>query len=155
MPPLRHVRIAASELVEQSVARFQASHGDTVVDVDAAKELPELEVDAMLVRRVIGNLLENAWRYGPKRGPIDVRAKPDGKRVVIEVEDRGIGIAEADLANVFTPFFRAETSRTRATGGLGLGLTLAKRIVEAHGGTIDIASQLGTGTTVRVALPTP
>jgi signal transduction histidine kinase len=154
MPPLRPVRIAVSELVEQSVARFHTAHADTVVDVQVGEQLPELEVDAMLIRRVIDNLLENAWRYGPKRGPIEVRAKSAEQKLVIEIEDHGIGIAPDDLAKVFTPFFRAETSRTRATGGLGLGLTLAKRILDAHGGTIGIESEVGSGTTVRIELPT-
>jgi signal transduction histidine kinase len=154
MPPLRPVKTSAAELVEQAVARFHSAHADTVVDVTAPKELPGLEVDAMLIRRVIDNLLENAWRYGPKKGPIEVRAKSAEEKLVIEIEDHGIGIAPDDLQKVFTPFFRAETSRTRATGGLGLGLTLAKRILDAHGGTIAIDSEVGTGTTVRIELPT-
>ncbi|MGZ3417969.1 MAG: HAMP domain-containing sensor histidine kinase [Polyangiales bacterium] len=153
MPPLRPVRIAVPELIEQAVARFHTAHADTVVDIAAPADLPMLEVDAMLIRRVIDNLLENAWRYGPKRGPVEVRAKSDADKIAIEIEDHGIGISPDDLAKVFTPFFRAETSRTRATGGLGLGLTLAKRILDAHGGTIEIESELGSGTTVRIELP--
>lgn len=154
MPPLRPVKTTVAELVEQAVARFHTAHADTVVDVTTPAELPALQVDAMLIRRVIDNLLENAWRYGPKRGPIEVRAKPAGEKLVIEIADHGIGIAPDDLQKVFTPFFRAETSRTRATGGLGLGLTLAKRIIDAHDGTIAIDSEVGAGTTVRIELPT-
>ncbi len=75
------------------------------------------------------------------------------KRAVFEVEDRGMGISKEDLARLFSPFFRADRSRTRGTGGVGLGLTLAKRIVEAHGGKIEAASELGVGTTMRVTVP--
>jgi signal transduction histidine kinase len=70
------------------------------------------------------------------------------------VSDRGVGIGPDDLRRVCEPFYRADRSRTRATGGLGLGLALAKRIVEAHGGLLEIESELGHGTTARVWLPT-
>jgi two-component system, OmpR family, sensor kinase len=73
--------------------------------------------------------------------------------IEIEVMDKGIGIAAADLPLVFRPFFRADRSRTRATGGLGLGLALAKRIVDAHGGSLALESAVGEGTTARVRLP--
>jgi len=73
--------------------------------------------------------------------------------VAIEVVDRGEGIAAEDLDRIFTPFFRADRSRTRATGGVGLGLALSKRIVEAHGGTLVASSAPGAGTTMTVALP--
>ena len=70
-----------------------------------------------------------------------------------EVVDRGIGIATADMPNIDNSFFRSERSRSRETGGVGLGLTLAKRIVEAHGGTIEITSSVGKGTRARVWIP--
>jgi signal transduction histidine kinase len=73
--------------------------------------------------------------------------------VVVEVRDRGIGIDPQDLPRLFTPFFRTDRSRARGTGGTGLGLTLAKRIAEAHGGTISAESAPGEGTTFRVRLP--
>ena len=72
---------------------------------------------------------------------------------MFEVRDRGVGISAEDLPRIFTAFFRGERSRSRETGGVGLGLTLAKRIVEAHGGTIDVTSTLNVGTTVRVSVP--
>ena len=72
---------------------------------------------------------------------------------MFEVIDRGIGIGSEDLPRVFTAFFRGERSRSRETGGVGLGLTLAKRVVEAHDGTIEAESTAGAGTTMRVVLP--
>ena len=71
----------------------------------------------------------------------------------LEVTDRGMGIATGDLPNIYNAFFRGERSRSRETGGVGLGLTLAKRIVEAHRGTIEITSAAGKGTRARVILP--
>jgi two-component system, OmpR family, sensor kinase len=73
--------------------------------------------------------------------------------VAFEVGDQGLGIPPEDIPHVFVPFFRGERSRSRGTGGVGLGLTLAKRIVEAHGGTIEVSSAKGAGTTVLVELP--
>jgi len=153
LPPLRVARATVAELVEQSVNRLTTAHPDTRVEVDLGSDLPALEVDGMLVRRVIGNLLENARRYGPTKGPIVLRARAETGKVRLEIEDHGMGMTAEDRDRAFTPFFRAEASRTRAKGGLGLGLTLAKRIVEAHGGTIGLTSELGVGTTVFVELP--
>ncbi|HEY4058947.1 MAG TPA: ATP-binding protein, partial [Kofleriaceae bacterium] len=107
-------------------------------------------------RRVLDNLLENSHKYSPDPDTtITLDARRVGDRVRYEVKDHGIGIAADDLPQVFTPFFRGERSRTRQAdaGGVGLGLTLAKRIVDAHAGTIDVTSQSGQGTTVVVTLP--
>jgi signal transduction histidine kinase len=81
------------------------------------------------------------------------RARPVAAGLRLQVIDRGVGIEPADLPEIFTPFFRADRSRTRETGGFGLGLALTRRIVEAHGGTISAQSQPGIGTTFEVFLP--
>jgi signal transduction histidine kinase len=73
--------------------------------------------------------------------------------IMISFHDRGVGIAQGDLALVFEPFYRADRSRAKDTGGYGIGLSLVKRIVEAHGGAIEVSSQLGEGTSVLVTLP--
>jgi signal transduction histidine kinase len=99
-------------------------------------------------------LLQNAHKYTPDpTAPIELAIDRDGDHVAIEVRDRGIGISAKDLPRVFTAFFRGDRSRSRETGGVGLGLTLAKRIVEAHGGTIGVTSEPNTGTTVRITVP--
>jgi len=93
--------------------------------------------------------------YSPT-GPgsdVAVAVRYAGGAYVIEVADRGFGIAPADVPRVFDPFFRADRSRARAKGGVGLGLALAKRVIEAHGGRIDLRSRLDVGTTVTVTLP--
>jgi signal transduction histidine kinase len=151
---VRAERLDTHALLERSASRFQAAHPDRPLEVRLAKGLPEVIADAVLLRRVIDNLLDNAHKYTEEPAkPITLEARRDGNEVVIEVQDHGIGIDEADLERLFEPFFRADRSRTRATGGLGLGLALARRVVDAHGGTIGFTSEVGEGTVVRVRLP--
>ncbi len=152
--PVRRETIPMSALLEKSVSKFQSQHPGRELSVDVERDLPVVEGDPILVRRVVDNLLDNAHKYS-KGGDdrIDVRVKSEGASIVVEVKDHGLGIARPDLERVFEPFFRADRSRTRATGGLGLGLALVKRVVDAHGGSIDIDSELGVGTVVRVRLP--
>jgi signal transduction histidine kinase len=108
----------------------------------------------MLFRRVIDNLIQNAHKYTPDHErPIELEVGKTDTGVVFSVRDHGIGISAEDLPRVFTAFFRGDRSRSRETGGVGLGLTLAKRIVDAHGGAIDVTSEHGKGTTVRVMIP--
>ncbi len=145
------------ELLERSAARFGSLYPGAPLLVDVPEALPVIDGDPVLVRRAVDNLLDNARKYGATdaRNPIELRARTQGDDVVIEVRDHGIGIAEGDLARVFEPFFRADRSRTRGTGGVGLGLALVKRVVEAHRGTITLDSKLGNGTTARIKLPLP
>jgi signal transduction histidine kinase len=146
--------IEARTLTERAAERFRARHPRRTLDVNVTGELPEVEVDPMLFRRVLDNLLENAHKYSPDPGtPVVLRASPGEGGAVFEISDRGVGIAPGDLPLVFTPFFRGERSRSRGTGGVGLGLTLAKRIVEAHGGSIALTSAPGAGATARVVVP--
>jgi signal transduction histidine kinase len=109
--------------------------------------------DPAMLRRAIENLLDNAAKYSEPSAPVEVAARRDGAGVALEVRDHGIGIDPADLARLFTPFFRTDRSRARGTGGVGLGLALARRIAEAHGGTIGAQAAAGGGTLFRVRLP--
>ncbi|HEY5938294.1 MAG TPA: ATP-binding protein [Kofleriaceae bacterium] len=152
--PLRKAVVTPASIVAGAADRFRARHAHRPLETEAPDDLPMLDVDPMLVRRVVDNLLENAHKYSPDQdAPIAVSVARTGDTVVFTVRDRGIGIAPDDLPRVFTAFFRGDRSRSRETGGVGLGLTLAKRIVEAHGGTIEIASKPNDGTTVTFALP--
>ncbi|MFO0761850.1 MAG: HAMP domain-containing sensor histidine kinase [Byssovorax sp.] len=153
VPPLRLAPVDLRDLLGHAEARFRAAHPKRPLRIDLPEELGEISADAVLLRRVFDNLLENADKYSDRPdAPVELVAR-DGERVIIEVRDQGIGIAEADLPRLFRPFFRADRSRARKTGGLGLGLALAKRIVEAHQGTIGIESKAGEGTLLRVTLP--
>lgn len=154
IPPLKHERLSFDELVATVVQRFEATHPERTVELEMASALPALDADPVLLRRVVDNLLENARKYSAEQdGPIEVAVTVEDDALVLTVTDHGIGIAAEDLPRVFEPFFRADKSRTRATGGHGLGLALAHRIVEAHGGRIRIDSTLSESTRVEVRLP--
>jgi signal transduction histidine kinase len=151
-PGLQKDAVLASELISVAARRFGERHPERALHVDA-EGLGEaaLDVDATLLGRALQNLLDNAAKYSS--APIRVEATARVESVTIRVVDRGIGISDADLLLVFTPFFRGDPSRTRETGGVGLGLALARRIARVHGGDVTIESVLGQGTTVSVELP--
>ena len=116
-----------------------------------AEEPLEGNWDRLRVEQIVVNLLANALKYGPGQ-PVELRAHPDGDDTVeIEIEDRGIGIADADLKRIFGRFERAVS--LQHYGGLGLGLYISRQIAEAHGGSIDACSSPGRGSTFRVRLP--
>ena len=120
----------------------------------AEKNLPPITADRQRIEQVVINILSNSIKYTPDGGRIDIvlthRAK---KTVALFIRDNGIGIPEEDLEHLFERFYRVEKSRTQDAGGTGLGLAIAKELVEAHGGTIQIDSKLGEGTTVKIELP--
>jgi two-component system OmpR family sensor kinase len=153
--PLRREAVAPRAIADAAVERMRAHHPARALTVQVADALPALDADPRLLRRVVDNLLENAHKYTPDPDrAIDLIVSPGAAGTVcFEVKDRGVGISADDLPKVFAAFFRGDRSRSRETGGVGLGLTLAKRIVEAHGGTIAVDSELGAGTTVRVVVP--
>jgi len=152
--PLRRAHVTARSIADTAAERMRGRLPQRSIEVTIEDDLPMLHVDPMLLRRVLDNLLENAHKYTPDPdAAIELVAGRDGDHVVYEVRDKGVGISAEDLPRVFTAFFRGERSRSRETGGVGLGLTLARRITEAHGGTIDVSSQVGVGTQVRVQVP--
>jgi two-component system OmpR family sensor kinase len=154
LPPIHVGPVDLVALVEKSVSRFRSMHPARTLRVEQSGPSPALDGDAVLLRRTLDNLLDNADKYTDDAAePISLVLAGEESRVVIEVCDQGIGIDAVDVARLFEPFFRADRSRHRGSGGLGLGLALAKRIVEAHRGTLTIASTLGKGTTARIELP--
>jgi two-component system sensor histidine kinase SenX3 len=102
---------------------------------------------------LVRNLVENAVKYSDGGTTVAVRVSRDADDAVVEVADRGIGIPAADLDRVFERFYRVDRARTRETGGSGLGLSIVRHVVQAHGGTVRLASTEGEGTTVTVRLP--
>ncbi len=122
--------------------------------LEGADEPLHADVDRERIRILVKNVLSNAIKYSRADGP-PVRVVLDRGEgaITIGFHDRGVGIASDDLAYVFEPFYRVDRSRSRETGGYGIGLSLAKRIAEAHGGAIDVSSELGRGTSVLVSLP--
>jgi len=105
------------------------------------------------LRQLLGNVVANAIRHTPAGGAVTVRSRRAGDRLVVEVGDTGGGITAEDLPKVFERFWRADASRSRTTGGSGLGLPIARHLAEAHGGTVTVTSRLGEGSTFTVNLP--
>jgi len=121
--------------------------------VSAPQKLPPVYADPLRLERIIYNLLENAVKYSPQGREIKVTVKPDGEQLVIGVSDRGVGISPADQAKLFAPFQRLEESRLGGVRGVGLGLLVCQRLVEAHGGRIWVESKPGRGSTFFFTLP--
>jgi two-component system OmpR family sensor kinase len=151
--PLRREPVALSGLLEAAAARFRERHPVRALALEVEGSARPLDADPALLRRAVDNLLDNAAKYSDAETPVTLRARAAGDGWVVEVADRGIGIDAADLPRLFTPFFRTDRSRGRGTGGVGLGLALVKRIAEAHGGTVEVESRPGEGSTFRVRLP--
>jgi signal transduction histidine kinase len=140
---------------EEAVERIRQLADTRNTKVHLSKNGPVLfRADPEDLQLVWNNLLENAVRYSPEGGSVEVsvvREKPGPARIIFE--DHGAGIATADLPHVFDRFYRGDPSRTRTTGGFGLGLAIAKALVEAYGGTITASSTPGKGTRMTVELP--
>ncbi len=114
---------------------------------------PVVEMDEARIAQALSNLIENAMQHTPENGRVGVTVGADEGWARVAVSDTGEGIPEAELALVFDRFHRVDPSRARATGGAGLGLTIAKQLVEAHGGRIGVTSVLGSGSTFTFELP--
>lgn len=150
---MRPVSLDLADVVAAARARFEQRHGQRTLRVTVPEGLPTVRADEALIRRVVDNLLENAARYSDAPAPIDLTVEATADALALQVADRGVGLDESDLPHLFEPFFRADRSRARATGGIGLGLTLCRRIVEAHGGRIDGRPRPGGGACFRFTLP--
>ncbi|GIF23902.1 two-component system sensor histidine kinase BaeS [Actinoplanes tereljensis] len=114
---------------------------------------PQLSVDPVRLRQIVGNLLSNAVRHTGPDGQVTVRTTVTGEDFVLQVTDTGEGIAAQDLAKIFDRFWRTDASRSRSTGGSGLGLAIVRKLVEAHDGRVTATSELGVGSTFTVTLP--
>ena len=125
--------------------------GAAVLAIDCAKDAGSTEADPRLLGRALSNLLRNAQKYAA--GTIHVVARRDGARVMIAVEDDGPGIPEDERERIFEPFYRLDRSRDRATGGFGLGLSIARKAVQLHGGSVHVEESNLGGARFVVSLP--
>jgi signal transduction histidine kinase len=144
-----------AKLVKQAITPWQpkVAAKEISLSIDLPDNLPSVNIDWQRVNQVLHNLLENAVAYTHKGGTINVAAITQGDWVEVCVSDTGEGIPAEDLPHIFERFYRVDKSRARATGGSGLGLTIAKRLVEAHGGKITVQSKLGKGSRFSFTLP--
>jgi signal transduction histidine kinase len=133
--------------------RLQAQERTVSLMLEIPLPLPLVEGDQDRLAQVVGNLLSNALRYVPEGGNITVRAVGQGQQVAVSVSDDGPGIPDEDLPHLFERLWRGDQARRRAMGGSGLGLTIARSLVEAHGGRIWAKSVEGQGSTFTFTLP--
>lgn len=124
--------------------------------VDLAEALPEVRLDADALVQAMLNVLSNAVKYSPEVKDIGVRAYRDGAYVVVDVSDRGVGLAASEIPKIFEHFYRVDQRLNASSqGGMGLGLTLVRHIIEAHGGEVRVRSEVGKGSTFSLTLPIP
>ncbi|KUL45763.1 sensor histidine kinase [Streptomyces regalis] len=146
--------VRADELLDQVAAAHRVAADTAGVTLrTTADGTPWLDADPVRMRQALGNLVSNALRHTPADGTVTLTARRDGDDVVLQVTDTGTGIDPADLPYVFDRFWRAEKSRSRRTGGSGLGLPIVRHLVAAHGGTVEAASEAGTGAVFTLRLP--
>lgn len=137
------------EVVGTALSRLEKSLGQREVKTALGEDLPLVPLDAILMEQVFVNLLDNAARHTPAATPIDVSARVTQDALVVEVSDRGPGLAPADLTRVFEKFYRAK----EAGAGAGLGLAICKAVIDAHGGRIWAENREGGGAAFRFSLP--
>ena len=142
-------------LVSQVVAAVEGyvSAKGLSLTVEIPEKLPPVNIDSHRIGQVLRNLLENAIAHTGAGGTVTVTARQRENCVEVAVSDTGEGIPPEDLPNIFERFYRVDKSRARATGGSGLGLTIAKRLIEAHGSSIEACSEPGKGSTFTFTLP--
>lgn len=153
--PMRSDLVDLLELCIAAVDNARAGFPGRNISVqNETGSIPLTVGDQNRLHQVIGNLLTNALRHGGEDASVVLRlTTPDAGHVGIEIADDGVGIAAEDLPHLFERFYRADVSRSRASGGSGLGLSIVKSLVESHGGTISVESVQGEGTTFRIILP--
>ncbi|MBZ0301323.1 MAG: HAMP domain-containing histidine kinase [Anaerolineae bacterium] len=144
-----------NRVLHMTAERFQAiAHGKHLkVTVEISQDGPLVLGSQEYLRQALDHILENAVQFTPPGGTVTIRSLTDSGQAVVEITDTGIGIDEDDLPLIFDPFFRGDSTRSTDTGGVGLGLCIAKRVVEMHAGSIEVESALDRGTIVRIALP--
>jgi two-component system phosphate regulon sensor histidine kinase PhoR len=140
------VRASVSAALPRAVAANVRIRADTPSRLDA-------RVDSARMSQVLDNLVSNAIKYSPDGGDVVVSLGTEGNNLVCRVSDTGMGLSETDQAEVFTKFFRSDNVRNTAIPGVGLGLSISKAIIEAHGGTVKLHSAVGRGTTFTVSVP--
>jgi two-component system, OmpR family, sensor histidine kinase BaeS len=144
------------DLAEVCALRAAAYDGYFVakgIEFAARREPAPMQGDPRRLEQVVDNLLSNALRYTDPGGRVELHVRREDGRCLVEVHDTGIGISAEDLPRVFDRFWRSDRSRSRATGGSGVGLAVVRELVRAHNGLVELRSEIGLGTTARVTLP--
>jgi signal transduction histidine kinase len=152
------------DVIEAEISALTISADENRIElrVVADSNLPKIQIDIQRIRQVLRNLITNALRYTPSGGSITVSAETmadTGRTVadsiIVSVTDTGSGISAQDLPYIFTHFYKADPSRHRDGGGSGLGLAIVKQLIESHGGTVSVKSEIGMGSTFSFTIPLP
>jgi two-component system, OmpR family, sensor histidine kinase BaeS len=141
------------ELIKSIAMNFEKDMLDKNISISIPDQAVLINADRDKVSQVIVNLLSNAIKYSQDGGSITIEADGNDRRAMLKVKDTGIGIAKEHLQSIFERFYRIDSSRSRMTGGAGIGLTITKAIIDAHGGTIEVQSKVGEGTEFTVIIP--
>jgi signal transduction histidine kinase len=151
---LQHDLIDISTSVREAVAQGRGFAVEKRVNLTAdLNSSPVVRGDGEALRRLFLILIDNAVKYTPEGGTVELRQEAANGKAAISVTDSGIGIAESDLPHIFDRFWRADKVRSRGMGGAGLGLSIARWIVDKHQGSIEVQSQPGKGSTFTVRIP--
>ncbi len=151
--PLHVKDFSLDKQIQHAVLMLEPQWSAKQIELSLELEKTAFNGDEGLLGQVWINLIHNAIKFTPERGMIGVTLTGDGKTVVCRVSDTGAGISEEDRMHIFERFYKADKARDRALGGSGLGLSLVKKIVELHGGTVTAQSELGKGSVFTVSLP--
>jgi two-component system sensor histidine kinase BaeS len=147
----RDINGVIGEVVEKHRALAETKSQTLVFE--PGDNLPQIMIDPWLIDHALSHVLGNALTYTPEQGTITVRTGIEGQQEIIVVEDDGEGIPSEALPHIFDHFYRVDPARSTTTGGSGLGLSIVRKIIEAHRGTITVSSEAGKGSTFRIALP--
>jgi len=144
-----------AEILERTVELMRLSAEEKGINMtcEIDEGLPMLSGDRGGMEAIFVNLISNAIKYTPKGGDVNVSLNKEGKGTRLMVVDTGIGVPDEDIDQIFEKFYRIKTEQTRSIGGSGLGLSIVKGVVDAHGGVIHVESEVGSGTTFIVSLP--
>jgi signal transduction histidine kinase len=153
--PLDIAPSSLADLISDTLESFSelASRQNIKLEGSVDAEVDPVQMDTQRIGRVLNNLVGNALRHTPSQGEVKVIARRTGTGVEVTVSDSGEGIRGEDLTHVFESFYRGEKSRSRSTGGAGLGLAISRGIIQAHGGEISVQSQPGRGSQFIFTLP--
>ncbi|PWH19568.1 MAG: hypothetical protein DDG58_04600 [Ardenticatenia bacterium] len=145
-----------NHLIEQAVRAisYQANQAEVQITLQSGGRPLLMSGDRIILTQAIGHLLDNAIKFNHRGGTVYVRAFQENEHTILEIEDTGVGIPVAEQEKIFDMFYQVEAHMTRRQGGLGMGLAIAKRAVELHGGHIEVSSTVGKGSRFRVVLPT-
>ncbi|RNB80619.1 HAMP domain-containing sensor histidine kinase [Brevibacillus nitrificans] len=151
--PVERKRYSLDQQLRRIILACEPQWLEKELELDIILDKVEIVADEEMLSQVWNNLINNSIKFTPSGGKLQIQLREAGEEVLVRVTDTGIGIAKEDQGRVFERFFKADKSRNRTSGGSGLGLSIVKKIIDLHQGTITVQSELGEGTTFIVTLP--